>query len=280
MEKPTFVSKAPERGPAMHAFDASALIKGSPPKGPSKLPGKARHPRSRAERELLDELKTSLDRGIEIGSAPDKYDEMLSEAAAIAARSQPLYVMHEPATASLSSNGGRAPSLFYTPPPMAGVGLQHRGTPFAGAAPPGLTSEEDAVLKHYGVQHLSDYARASLLGEMAQYIPPHRQGMTPRAQLDRLLSRVQQHQLARTVQNEYAHSQPFHLLFSLSRASLPFVCRAGCAPSSRTRCGSSTRTITISLPLLDPPVLCRWMHGRATSEAVVTRPRLACGWRS
>ena len=227
MEKPTFVSKAPERGPAMHAFDASALIKGSPPKGPSKLPGKARHPRSRAERELLDELKTSLDRGIEIGSAPDKYDEMLSEAAAIAARSQPLYVMHEPATASLSSNGGRAPSLFYTPPPMAGVGLQHRGTPFAGAAPPGLTSEEDAVLKHYGVQHLSDYARASLLGEMAQYIPPHRQGMTPRAQLDRLLSRVQQHQLARTVQNEYAHSQPFHfiilaLTFARSHVS---VCR-------------------------------------------------------
>ena len=192
----------------MDDLERSALIRGEPPvratssgaKG-KQLPGRARHPRSRSERQLLNELQSSLGEAIEIARQPGSYDAVLAEAEAAAA-ARPLAVMADPARTHLASNGGQSPSLFYQPPPMSGVGLSYRGTPFAGAPRPGLSPEEDAALRHYGVQQLTDYARASLLGEMATFLPPHREEATCRQRFDALIARVQQHQAARTVQNE------------------------------------------------------------------------------
>lgn len=199
---------------AMQDLERSALIRGVPPmwvassgeKG-KQLKGKARHPRSRSERLLLQDLQKSLGEAIEIARQPGSYDALLAEAEARAA-ARPLAVMADPDRTHLASNGGQAPSLFYEPPPVSGVGLKYRGTPFAGAPRPGLSPDEDAALRHYGVQQLTDYARASLLGEIASYLPPHREEATCRQRFDSLISRVQQHQAARTVHNELRAKEP------------------------------------------------------------------------
>ena len=92
---------------------------------------------------------------------------------------------------------------------MAGIGLRSRGDPFLGAPRSGLSPEDDEVLRHYGVQQLSEYARAEILSAVSDYLPPFREEMSVRSRFNALLARVQQHQLARTVQNELrARKQP------------------------------------------------------------------------
>ena len=179
----------------MDALEASARIRGAPAADAAAIAGKARHPRSRGERALLEELKKSLDAALEVARAPGRYDGLLAEAAAAATTTRPVAVVADPARTRFASNGAPAPSLFYAPPPACGAGL-------AGRPPPGLTAEEEAAMSRYGVQQLSDYARATLLGEIAEYLPPHHDEATSRQRFDALLARVQQHQIARTVQNE------------------------------------------------------------------------------
>lgn len=116
---------------------------------------------------------------------------------------------HGSSSARLVSNGASHPSLFYAPPPMSGVGLASRGHPFAGAPRAGLSADDDEVLRHYGVQQLSEYARHELLGAVSDYLPSYREEAAARTRFNQLLARVQQHQLARTVQNELrASKQP------------------------------------------------------------------------
>ena len=154
---------------------------------------------------MLGELQSSLASALSICEVPGRADEILAEVAAAEA-ARPLALANS-GGALFSSNGGESPRLFYAPTPSSGIGLQHRGQPFAGAPRPGLSPEDDASLRHYGVQQLSDYARASMLGEMADYLPSHRDESTSRQRFNALLARVQQHQLARTVQNECGCAQ-------------------------------------------------------------------------
>ena len=58
------------------------------------------------------------------------------------------------------------------------------------------------------MQQLSDFARAQLLGELSDYLPSHRDEGSARQRFNALLTRVQQHQIARTVQNELRASAP------------------------------------------------------------------------
>lgn len=198
-----------EMATGMSDLERSALIRGeSRVPSASSAPAKARHPRSRGERQLLDELQHSLASALEIAKAPGPHDALLAEADAALAKARPLAVASIPSATQFSSNGGPKPSLFYAPPPASGVGLTQRGTHFASAPPSGLSPDEDAALRHYGVQQLSDHARATLLGEVAHYLPSHRHMATCRQRFDALLARVQQHQLARTVQNELRAKQP------------------------------------------------------------------------
>jgi len=194
--------------PGMSDTERSALIRNDAPApapaaaaGAAK-PGKARHPRSRGERQLLEDLQRSLASALEIAKAPSA--GLLAEADATLAKGRPLAVAAMPGATQHASNGGPKASLFYAAQPTVGAGLTQRGTPFAGAPP----SEEDAALRHYGMQQLSDYARATLLGEVAHYLPSHRETGTARSRFDDLIARLQQHQLARTVQNEMQAKRP------------------------------------------------------------------------
>ena len=168
--------------------------------------GKARHPRSRVERQALDELTRSLSTAMDIcnSGAGDDALRLLaatSRKSAIAGSSQASARMQNPA---LASNGGSRPSLFYAPPPVSGIGLSSNGDPRAV-----LSAEDDTVLRHYGVQQLSEYARHELLGSVSDYLPSYREEAAARTRFNQLLCRIQQHQLARTVQNELrAKRQP------------------------------------------------------------------------
>lgn len=100
--------------------------------------GRARHPRSRAERSLLSELQRSLNTAVEICESSTAGDVHLLNRVATEART--------------SSTSTSRPSLLHASPPMTGAGLKSRGQPFMGAPRAGLSIEDDAVLMHYGVQ--------------------------------------------------------------------------------------------------------------------------------
>ena len=172
----------------------------SPPSAGS-LPGRARHPRSRAERMLLRELSLSIDNALHLASSSLGERELSDSRRP----PPPVLTIGDP---QLLSNGGAR--LFYTPPPVTGAGLRSRGHPFSSTASSrsGLPPDDEATLRHYGVQQLSDYARATMLGELTDYLPSHRHEGGARVRFDALLSRVQQHQLARTIQNELRAQRP------------------------------------------------------------------------
>ena len=181
-----------------------------PASQPSASSGRARHPRSRAERELLSQLTSSIDRAhriCESGAGNDALRLLASSSSAYSRSQSPP--QHRASSARLASNGSSQPSLFYAPPPVSGVGIASRGQPFAGAPRAGLSVSDDEVLRHYGVQQLSEYARHELLGAVSDYLPSYREESAARTRFNTLLARVQQHQLARTVQNELrARKQP------------------------------------------------------------------------
>lgn len=76
----------------MDALEASAIIAGSAKLPPTELPGRARHPRTKSERTLLDELQASIDNATKIASSTGNYDALRSRA-----------MRHDPASSPPSS---------------------------------------------------------------------------------------------------------------------------------------------------------------------------------
>ena len=114
----------------------------------------------------------------------------------------------------LVSNGYPRPSLFHAAPAEAGVGMKDRRDRF--------TAPVDEILRHHGVRELNDHARAALLEELADCVPPEDLALPPspstprgrfdawlggepraaRARFDAMLARVQHAHLVAAVQNE------------------------------------------------------------------------------
>jgi len=185
--------------------------------------GKARHPRSRAERALLVDLEHTLSRSLAICSSEVGEDVLAMEASRVAAEARTARtkaiadIVAGAATGKvrLSSNGPPRPSLFYEMPAAAKLGTGLPGHPRTSAPPDdgtppidALPPRDDAALRHYGVHQLSEYARSTMLGELSDYLPAHRDESSCRARFDALITRVQQHQLAMTVQNELRARRP------------------------------------------------------------------------
>lgn len=203
------------------------------------MPSRARHPRSRAERQLLDRLQATLSAALDT-CENSVGDQMVAALAA----PPPAPLAYMPTTAPhLSSNGDNAPTLYYAPSREAGIGLKglrsadilpplpaddagarrakrtdapnfqpsRSARPSSPSLTPPLTfalprhPRARAAARRYGVQQLTDYARSQLLGEVSDYLPTASVGgETARQRFDALLSRVQQHQMAATVRNELA----------------------------------------------------------------------------
>lgn len=171
---------------------------------------KARHPRSRAERTLLQSLDETIGNALRICNSGAGDDAIAMEVARAAkvARAGKADALEKAVTsagvARLSSNGPPQPSLYYAMPaipPPAPPNEVPAGMPPASVAPSGLSAADDEVLRHYGVHQLSEYARSTMLGELSDYLPSHRGDNGARTRFDALLTRVQQYQLACTVQN-------------------------------------------------------------------------------
>jgi hypothetical protein len=182
--------------------------------------GRARHPRSRAEQKLLTNLQDSIARSLSIcksGAGEDVLAHEQARAAEEARKSRAKLVEEVVACAKqarLSSNGPPCPSLFYDMPPASVLGTGLRGHPHS-LVPDHLADAayrdaaySDAAYRHYNVRQLSEYARSTLLREVSDYLPPHRDGVNARKRFDELLTRLQQHQLACTVQNELRARRP------------------------------------------------------------------------
>ena len=110
----------------------------------------------------------------------------------------------------LVSNGAAPARLFYTAPEAAGVGLANRRDR-AVATSGAVSLEEEAALRHHGVQLLTDVNVASLLGPLADYLPssaaPWREAKA-RKHFDGLLARVQQAHLRGAVEAELRAAAP------------------------------------------------------------------------
>jgi hypothetical protein len=188
--------------------------------GPMTCAGRARHPRSRAEQKLLANLQDSISRSLSIcksGAGEDVLAYEQARAAEEARKSRAKLVEEVVACAKqarLSSNGPPCPSLFYDMPPASVLGTGLRGHPHS-LVPDHLADAayrdaaySDAAYRNYNVRQLSEYARSTLLLEVSDYLPPHRDGINARKRFDELLTRLQQHQLACTVQNELRARRP------------------------------------------------------------------------
>lgn len=161
-------------------------------------------PKSRAERALLRDLEATL-RSARAVCNSGAGDAVVAEA--LGTERPPALARVNAEAPHLSSNGSAEPRLFYAMAPAAGVGLAQRRDRFT-ATPSALPPDQDDALRHYGVQQLSEYARAKMLGDAAQYLPSHGSAATARQRFDELLSRVQQHQLALAIKNELHARQP------------------------------------------------------------------------
>lgn len=162
--------------------------------------GRARHPRSRVERALLNELQTRVENSLALASSSTGADLLAAaETPRPAPESATITINVAP---RLSSNGGPQPSLFYRPDPNPGMGLRNP-EPYSVR---GLLPTEEYALRNYGVQHLTDYARSSALGKLSDYLPSH---ANARERFDALLTRIQQEQVRLTIQNELAASQAY-----------------------------------------------------------------------
>lgn len=161
------------------------------------LPGKARHPRSRYERALLSSLAEHIDSALAIADSDTAQDVDATVTSARSARlRKPMPLM----ASNDITDGEITPRLFYAPTPAVGVGLKGRDAPVMGA---GLPPSDVDALRHYSVRQLSDYARSELLGEMSDYLPaPGHKASASRERFNQLLARIQQHTLARTINNE------------------------------------------------------------------------------
>lgn len=110
----------------------------------------------------------------------------------------------------LVSNGAAPARLFYTAPEAAGVGQAERRDR-AVVTSRALPLEEEAALRHHGIQVLTDVDVASLLGPLADYLPrsaaPWRQAEA-RKHFEGLLARVQQAHLRSAVEAELRAAAP------------------------------------------------------------------------
>lgn len=108
------------------------------------------------------------------------------------------------------SNGAAPARLFYTAPEAAGVGRANRRDR-AAATSFAVPLEEQAALRHHGVQYLTDFDVASLLGPLANHLPssaaPWREAKA-RKHFDALLERVQQAHLRGAVEAELRAAAP------------------------------------------------------------------------
>lgn len=157
--------------------------------------------RSRPERAILHEL------GERLGSALEICESGTGEDAAIAWRpritERPSMHQTQPRSkgSRFSANAGPAPELFYAPSTAVGVGLPQRRGHLCRLHP-------NAEMRTYSVQQLSDYARAQLLGGLADTLRPGESPPDARQRFNELLSRVQQRQVAQTIKAEVLTSRP------------------------------------------------------------------------
>ena len=100
----------------MDALEQSAIVRGAARSARSA--SKARHPRSRGERALLDELHASIGAVLALAESRGPSDELLAEAQAAAA-ARPLAAVSDE-RAALASNDPHRPRLFYAPAPVSG----------------------------------------------------------------------------------------------------------------------------------------------------------------
>lgn len=157
------------------------------------MPGKARHPRSRGERALLDALDETLNAALAICDASTVAEDVLSMEPC---NTRDDHSEHAAARAPLESNSTSHAALFYD---LEGSMLSIHGKP---AIP------QEPRLYEHDAGHTTEYVRSLQLGDVSDYMPPYRDTTGSKVRLDNIIMRMQQYQTAQNIQNSLRASRP------------------------------------------------------------------------
>ena len=192
--------------------------------------GRARHPRSRVERALLTDLESRLKAALELceTSAADDIlfaegfmeraqhiEDIVEGGARHAAAGSMERAQHIEDIVSATERAQQIEDILEGGSSASTEDSLVDPIPNARTRPPPAPEpdrREPAQLehRHYDLPPLGEFISSMTLGPLRDYLPAqsHPEESNARSRFDALLSRVQQHQLARTVQSELRTREP------------------------------------------------------------------------